>query len=184
MCFYIFVLERLSPNSPARTPSLDTNDAKGSTQAPAPFQDFGSVQRIIPNNCITDYLHIQLDSARDLGLLHNCLFMPYGSVHQHFNQGEDTVRYFSAMALPLERFAGIVKVMQYEEVGETPSGEPQGVRMAESDIHPEYGRIVLRLKDAPVVSAKEEGEFRAKREDEFTLTMAITCPYNLVHLLS
>jgi len=30
----------------------------------------------------------------------SCLFMPYGSVHQHFNSGEDTARYFSAMALP------------------------------------------------------------------------------------
>lgn len=41
----------------------------------------------------------------------SCLFMPYGSIHQHFNTGHDTVRYLSAMSLALERFAGLAKVV-------------------------------------------------------------------------
>lgn len=102
----------------------------------------------------------------------SCLFMPYGSVHQHFNIGEETVRYFSAMALPLERFAGLAKILQYEEAGETAIGEMEGVKAAETDIHPEYGRIVLRLKDASTVTAKEAGALMAKRDDEYTRTTA------------
>ncbi|MBI2288389.1 MAG: cupin domain-containing protein [Chloroflexi bacterium] len=102
----------------------------------------------------------------------SCLFMPFGSVHQHFNMGEDTVRYFSVTALPLERFAGLAKVMQYQEAGETAIGETEKFKMAEAEIHPEYGRIVLRAKDAPIVSAKEQGAFRAKAGGEFFNSMA------------
>jgi gentisate 1,2-dioxygenase len=101
----------------------------------------------------------------------SCLFMPYGSVHQHFNSGEDTVRYFSAMALPLERFAGLAKILQYEEAGETAMGELEGLKLAKSEIHPKYGRIALQLKDAPVFTAKEAGASRAKRKDEYYRTI-------------
>ncbi len=102
----------------------------------------------------------------------SCLFIPYGSAHQHFNSGDDTVRYLSAMALPLERFFGLAKLTQYEEAGETPMGEPAGVKVAESDIHPEYSRIVLRFNDAPVVASADYGAFLDRRKDEFTATMA------------
>ncbi len=102
----------------------------------------------------------------------SCLFMPFGSAHQHFNFGEDTVRYLSITALPLERFAGLAKVMQFEEVGETPKGKSEAFKLAESDVHPEYGRIVLRAKDAPVVKAKELAEYRASTSSEFFDTMA------------
>lgn len=102
----------------------------------------------------------------------SCLFMPYRSVHQHFNLGEETVRYFSAMALPLERFAGVAKIVQYEEAGETAMGELEAIKTAGSDVHLEYGRIALRLKDAPVLTAKEAGESLSKREDEYTRSIA------------
>jgi len=102
----------------------------------------------------------------------SCLFIPFGAAHQHFNSGEDTARYLSAMALPLERFVGLAKITQYEESGETAIGESERVKVAESDIHPEYGRIVIRLKDAPVIPAGEYGTFLEKRKDEFTATMA------------
>lgn len=77
----------------------------------------------------------------------SCLFIPYSSVHQHFNSGDRPVRYLSAVGLGLERFAGLARIMQYEEACETPMGGTQWFEPAESDIHPEYGRIVLRLKD-------------------------------------
>lgn len=102
----------------------------------------------------------------------SCLFMPYGSIHQHFNSGDKGVRYLSAMALALERFAGLAKIVQYEEAGETSIGEPQGVDKAESDIHPEYGRIVLKSKDAPLKKGKEMAAMLAARKDEFALSMA------------
>ena len=72
----------------------------------------------------------------------SCLFMPFGSVHQHFNTGDKPVTYYSVMALELERFAGLARIIQFEEAGETPMSGPQGVEKADSDIDPEYGRIV------------------------------------------
>ncbi len=102
----------------------------------------------------------------------SCLFIPYGSIHQHFNPGEKQVRYFSAMALPLERFVGLAKLMQHEEAGETPLGEPKDIEHAKSDIHPEYGRIVLKLKDAPVFEAKDYAASKAKQTDEYRATQA------------
>ena len=102
----------------------------------------------------------------------SCLFMPYGSAHQHYNATDGQVRYLSAMGLALERFAGLAKVMQYEEARETPKGEPQGIERAGSDVHPEYGRIVLRMEDAIEVLAKDQGDRAAKRTDEFSLTIA------------
>lgn len=100
----------------------------------------------------------------------SCLFMPYGVIHQHFNSGDGEVRYLSVLGLALERFASLAKVVQFEEAGETPMGKTQGVEKAESDVHPEYGRIVLRMKDAPVLTGKEGGSNLAKKTDEFTLT--------------
>ncbi len=101
----------------------------------------------------------------------SCLFMPFGSVHQHFNSGKDAVRYISAMALPLERLVGMARLTQYEETGETALNELEGVKVAESEVHPEYGRIVLRLKDAPRLTAEESGAARAKIKDEYMQSM-------------
>ncbi len=102
----------------------------------------------------------------------SCLFMPYGSVHQHFNTGEGKIRYFSAMAVPLERFASLAKFMQYEEAAETTMGKLETLEKAEEDIHPEYGRIVLRLKDTKEISGEEWATLLSSKTDEFHLTMA------------
>ncbi|MFC2013622.1 cupin domain-containing protein [Chloroflexota bacterium] len=100
----------------------------------------------------------------------SCLFMPYGSVHQHFNSGDEEVRYLSTMGLALERFAGLARVVQYEEACETPIGAPKGIDEADSDIHPEYGRIILRMKDAPIVI--DQASWHAEQKDEFSRTIA------------
>ena len=50
----------------------------------------------------------------------SCLFIPFGVEHQHFNLGDDTARYFSVMAVALERFTGVAKFFQYDQAGETP----------------------------------------------------------------
>ncbi|MDP2728392.1 MAG: cupin domain-containing protein, partial [Dehalococcoidia bacterium] len=101
----------------------------------------------------------------------SCLFIPFGAIHQHFNSGEKTVRYLSAMALALERFAGLAKVMQYEEAGETYLGMLEGSEPAESDIHPQFGRIVLKSRDTQVISGEEATRQRAGSKEEFEATM-------------
>jgi quercetin dioxygenase-like cupin family protein len=102
----------------------------------------------------------------------SCVFIPFGAVHQHFNLGDKPARYFSAMALPLERFVGLAKLTQYEEAGETALGEIEGFKIAESAIHPEYGRLAMLGKDAPIFPAGEYGSFLKRRNDEFTQSMA------------
>ncbi len=102
----------------------------------------------------------------------SCLFIPFGAVNQHFNTGNGKVRYLSAMAVTLERFAGFAKIVQYEDAGETPMHVIEGFTKAESDIHPEYGRIVLRLNEAPSHSAKEWGDTQAKATDDLYQTAA------------
>ncbi|MBI4331009.1 MAG: cupin domain-containing protein [Chloroflexi bacterium] len=100
----------------------------------------------------------------------SCLFMPYGSSHQHFNLGPETVRYLSAMALPLERFCGLARVMQYQDAGETCRSDLVGPSAPGSNIHPDYGRIVMKLEDAPSVPSGEMGAFVANFKDDYTTT--------------
>ncbi len=47
------------------------------------------------------------------------LVIPFGAEHQHFNTGDTTVRYFSAMAPHLEFFAGVARFTQLENWGKT-----------------------------------------------------------------
>ena len=74
------------------------------------------------------------------------------------------------MAVALERFIGVAKIVQHADAGETPMHVIEKFSKAESDIHPEYGRIVLSSKDAPTGSAKEWGATLAKATDEFYQT--------------
>jgi len=102
----------------------------------------------------------------------SCLFMPFGSVHQHFNLGNDTVRYFSVMAIALEMFVGVAKVFQFEEASETHLHALDEVPMAESDIDPELGRIIMRAADAPKVAGEKMAEAWAKETDEYSMSLA------------
>jgi gentisate 1,2-dioxygenase len=97
----------------------------------------------------------------------SCLSIPFGVAHQHFNLGNDTVRYLSVMALALEIFAVIAKVSQFENVSETHLHAFDEVPMAESDIHPEYGRIILRGKDAPLSKSEEQGTVYSEQTEEY-----------------
>lgn len=101
----------------------------------------------------------------------SCLFMPFGSIHQHFNAGDEEIRYISVMGIALERFTGLAKFVQYEEAGETALRQAEEIRLAKTDIHPDYGRIVLREKDAPIVRSTAQLAKRAEKEVEFYQTM-------------
>ena len=47
------------------------------------------------------------------------LVVPFGAVHQHFNTGPTTARYFSAMSVHLEHFCGLHRHTQLAERGTT-----------------------------------------------------------------
>ncbi|MDP2645719.1 MAG: cupin domain-containing protein [Desulfobacterales bacterium] len=100
----------------------------------------------------------------------SCVFVPFGLVHQHFNTGRTTVRYLSVMAMALERFAGLAKIMQYDEAAETSLGTLEGVAAQQPDVHPDYGRIVLHYEDAPQRTSKDLHRKDQDRKDEFHLT--------------
>lgn len=102
----------------------------------------------------------------------SCLFIPFGVVHQHFNLGDDTARYFSVMAIALEKFVGVAKVFQFEEAAETHLHALDDIPVAESDIDPELGRIIMRAQDAPMMGAREWGEVWSKQTDEYSQSLA------------
>jgi len=101
----------------------------------------------------------------------SCLFIPFGAVNQHFNLGDEKVRYLSVMALALEKLAGVAKVFQFEDAAQIDLHALDDIPTAESDIHPEYGRIIMRAKDAPVMTANEWGKVWAKETDAYSLTL-------------
>jgi len=102
----------------------------------------------------------------------SCLFIPFGLPHQHFNLGEDTARYFSVMALALEMFVGVAKVFQFEEAGQTHLHALDDLPVADSDIHPQDGRIIMRAKDAPLEVGGEMNVAWSKETDEYSQTLA------------
>jgi quercetin dioxygenase-like cupin family protein len=82
------------------------------------------------------------------------LNIPFGAVHQHFNTGPDTARYFSAMSVHLEHFCGLHRHTQLEEKGEI-SHIPNVVTSANG--YDDRGRrIRLNIEDAPVRIGSED----------------------------
>jgi quercetin dioxygenase-like cupin family protein len=76
------------------------------------------------------------------------LQIPFGAEHQHFNTGNTTARYFSAMSVHLEYFCGIHRHTQFEERGEIRSLPSVPPSMNGFD---ERGRrICLQIEEAPV----------------------------------
>ncbi len=82
------------------------------------------------------------------------LWMPFGSEHQHFNTGRVPVRYYSVMAIHLERYLGLAKLTQLEETGAT-EVLPQPPVSA-NGLDAKGRRIVLTWEDAPKVYSGAE----------------------------
>ena len=102
----------------------------------------------------------------------SCIFIPFGVVHQHFNLGDETARYFSVMAVAFEMFAGVAKVFQYDLAAETHLHALDNLPLAESDIDPELGRIIMRKEDAPMVEGEKMAEVWSKQTDEYSKSLA------------
>jgi gentisate 1,2-dioxygenase len=77
------------------------------------------------------------------------LHIPFWAEHQHFNTGDQPVRYISAMAFDLERFLRIARIEQLAECGENNPTELDNFPPQESQYYPDGARAVIHLEDAP-----------------------------------
>lgn len=84
----------------------------------------------------------------------SCIRIPFGSVHQHFNDGDKPVRYLSAMAPHLEFLCGICKFEQYEDCGKN-TGTVSRASPASSKTDSLDKLIVLRRRDMAVTYGGE-----------------------------
>jgi quercetin dioxygenase-like cupin family protein len=76
------------------------------------------------------------------------LVVPFGAAHQHFNTGETTVRYVSAMSVHLEHFCGLHRHTQLAERG--PTTVLPSVPVSPNGFDAQGRRIHLLLAEAPV----------------------------------
>ena len=83
----------------------------------------------------------------------SCLWMPFGSQHQHFNTGTTTVRYFSAMALHIEHWMGMGKLDQISLKGPTDNYEDAEVSTSGFDAL--NRRIAFRRNEQEEVTLDE-----------------------------
>ena len=83
------------------------------------------------------------------------LVIPFGAEHQHFNTGDTTVRYFSAMAPHLEFFAGVAKFVQFENWGKFNS-VPSVPLSADGFEENGERRICMTLEQAVAVNGKAD----------------------------
>jgi quercetin dioxygenase-like cupin family protein len=80
------------------------------------------------------------------------LLMPFGGVHQHFNDGDTPVHYLSALSVGLEHFVGIHRTIQFENCGRTQHAPD--VDVARDGVDPEGNRVVLNIEDASVKESR------------------------------
>jgi quercetin dioxygenase-like cupin family protein len=83
------------------------------------------------------------------------VWVPFGAEHQHFNTGDETVRYASFTCLNLEQFAGLGRLDQVEVKGFTDS--PIEAPVAQGGLDSRGRRLVLHMEDAPVMNYGSEG---------------------------
>ncbi len=95
-----------------------------------------------------------------------CIHIPFGGVHQHFNDGEAPVSYYSALAPHTEHFCSVFRLQHQEDCGERTT-EPKYSR-ASGDHDPQGKRIVLHRKDATV---RRRGEESVRLKNPFTESM-------------
>lgn len=88
------------------------------------------------------------------------LWIPFGARHQHFNTDTEPVRYYSVMAVHLERYLGLHKMEQFSEHGPS-SGVPDGPRSA-TGFDAQGRRIVLKWEEAPRRTGSEDDKAKKR----------------------
>lgn len=82
--------------------------------------------------------------------------IPFGAVHQHFNTGDEVVRYLSVLTVDLEYYAGLHRTIQLENWGPTIT-EPKAEVSADGMAPDGQWRVVLRAEQAIIGKAEGDG---------------------------
>ena len=94
--------------------------------------------------------NVRYDWKKDSALL-----IPFGSIHQHFNNGDTPAKYISAISPGLEHFCGLHRTMQIEPWGRT-STEPK-VETSPDGMAPDGRyRVALLRENATVHGGGED----------------------------
>lgn len=86
---------------------------------------------------------------------YSLLNVQFGSVHQHFNTSDETVRYLSVMMPHLEHFCGLHRTIQVAPWGKT-EREPDA-ELSEDGLGPDGNRIVLHREGAITSAGEGDG---------------------------
>jgi mannose-6-phosphate isomerase-like protein (cupin superfamily) len=84
-----------------------------------------------------------------------CMFIPFGSAHQHFNDGSETAFYVSAMAPHLEYYCGLAKFEQFDDCGEN-SGAITRTKSTSEYKDSTGRRLVLHQSEMAITVGGEE----------------------------
>ncbi len=97
-----------------------------------------------------------IDNVRYDWKQHSGILIPFGSVHQHFNNGDVPVRYISVLAVHLEHFVGLHRTIQVEPWGTTTSAPD--VPVSANGMNPDgVNRVVLHKENAIVTRGEGDG---------------------------
>lgn len=77
------------------------------------------------------------------------LQIPYRAEHQHFNTGNETVTYISAMNFTLERWMKLARLEQLEDCGENDPAVLASFPAEQSQYYADGARAAIHLEDAP-----------------------------------
>lgn len=94
-----------------------------------------------------------IDGTRYNWKKHSLVNVPFGSVHQHFNTGSETVRYLSVLTPHLEYYCGLHRTTQLEPWSRT-STIPE-LPVSGDGMGPEGHRLVLHRDDAEIQKGEE-----------------------------
>lgn len=86
---------------------------------------------------------------------HSLLNIQFGSVHQHFNTGDEPVRYLSVMTPDLEYYCGLNRTIQIEPWGRTTT--VPDVETSSDGLNADGNRVVLHREDASVAAGEGDG---------------------------